>query len=98
MKKYIKNGNEPYFIDDKKDFAWFVNELLTKECSRGNLPKLKAVCFDVYKIDGDNLIPEERVLLSKKTKDILATDSSLEGMSSKIIWLRTNKSIRRTNY
>ena len=98
MEKYIINGKEPYFIDEKKEFAWYINELLTKECSKGNLPVLKAICFDVYKIENNNLIPEERVLLSKKTKEILATDSSIEAMSTKITWLRTNKKIRRTKY
>lgn len=98
MEKYIINGKEPYFIDEKKEFAWYINELLTKACSKGNLPILKAICFDVYKIKNKNLVAYERVLISNKTNDILAEDSSIEGMASKIIWLRTIKKIRRTKY
>jgi hypothetical protein len=91
-------GEKPYFIDDKKEFAWYVNEFLTKECKIGSLPVLKAICFDVYKIKNKNLVAYERVLISNKTNDILAEDSSIEGMASKIIWLRTIKKIRRTKY
>ncbi len=98
MEKYTIKGKEPYFIDEKKEFAWYINELLTKACSKGNLPILKAICFDVYKIKNKNLVAYERVLISNKTNDILAEDSSIEGMASKIIWLRTIKKIRRTKY
>ena len=91
-------GEKPYFIDDKKEFAWYINEFLTKKCKSGRLPALKAVCFDVYKIKNKNLALYERVLISKKTNDILAEDSSIEGMALKIIWLRAIKKIRRTKY
>jgi len=98
MENNIINGKEPYFIDDKKEFAWYINELLTKDCERGSLPKVKAICFDVYKIDNKKLVAYNRVLISKKTNEILAEDSSIEGMSTKISWLRANKKIRRTKY
>lgn len=91
-------GEKPYFVDDKEGFVWYINEFLTKACENGSLPKLKAICFDVYKIKNKILVAYERVLISNKTNDILAEDSSIEGMASKIIWLRTIKKIRRTKY
>lgn len=91
-------GEKPYFVNDKEGFVWYVNELLTKACENGSLPKLKAICFDVYSIKNEKLDAYERVLIGKKTNEILAEDSSIEGMASKITWLRTIKKIRRTKY
>ena len=89
------NGEKPYFINPDNKYEWYIDKSTTDWCSayRNDLKELDAICFIVAKRVGDKLNPIERVLIDKKTNEVLAVDTSLEGMACKIDFIRLSQSM-----
>lgn len=84
------NDEKPFFVNPE-GFEWYIDKSTTDYCYNerlNNLPPLNAVVFYVVKeIDGEKK-PLSRVLVDKKTNKVLADETSLEGMGSKIDFFR----------
>lgn len=90
-----ENGKEPYWVNPDNGLEWFIEEGLTKWCSRENVnnwPDLNAVCFFVVENKDGERNPLSRVLIDKETNGMLAERTSMEAMATLIDMLRVSKS------
>lgn len=85
-----ERGIAPYWVNPENGYEWYIDESCTRWCTTPiqSLKPLKAVCFFVTEKVNGKVNPIERVLIDKKTNEVLAVDTSLESMSSKIEMLR----------
>lgn len=82
---------KPFWVNPENGLEWYLDETITKACTRdtlNDLPKLDAICFYVVEHKGNDFKPISRVLIDKKTNEVLADESSLEAIGAKIDWLR----------
>jgi len=82
------SGEKPYFVNEE-GFEWYIDKSTTDWCKRympNGCEPLAAACFFVKKEDQIT-----RVLINDK-QQIIAEDTSLEGMAVKIDQLRILKS------
>lgn len=89
------NGISPYWINPENQLEWYVDKSTTEWCTRDMLnksPKLQALCFFVCQRTDDKIEPISRVLIDKKTNQIIAEETSLEAMAVKIDMFRLAKS------
>lgn len=88
------NDIRPYWVNPENDLEWYVDKDTTNWCIRetlNSLPKLDAVVFYVTENIEDKVNPITRVLIDHKTNDVLAEETSLEAMATKIDILRLAK-------
>lgn len=89
-----QRGEAPFGIDEETGLEWYIDKSTTNYCARetiNELPKLNAVCFFVVENKDGNRNALTRILIDKKTKQILAEYTSLEQMCCKIDILRLAK-------
>ena len=82
---------EPYWINPDNGLQWYVDVDTTKWCTRdtvNDLPKLDAVVFFVCEEVEGGIKPITRILIDKKTNEVLADETSLDVMSCKIDMIR----------
>lgn len=84
---------KPFWVNPENGLLWYVDKYVTEWCTKEKLgwPKLDAVCFYVCQKIGDKIDLMTRILLDKKTNEILAEDQSLESMAVKIEAMRMAK-------
>ncbi|MFW5847520.1 MAG: hypothetical protein ACOCVF_01190 [bacterium] len=90
------NGEKPFWINPENGFEWYYDESITgwaNEERPNNNPPLNAMGFIVTERKGDKIIPCSRVLIDKKTNQVLADETSLDGMGVKIDMLRFAKKL-----
>ena len=86
-----QDGGKPYWVNPENGLEWYVDMDTTKWCYRknvGDTPVLEAVCFYVCSNKGGKITPLSRVLIDKKTNQVLAEETSLEAISCKIDMIR----------
>lgn len=99
--KFFPWDNEdekPYWTNPENGYEWYVDVDLTKWCSRwmqGDLKPLEAVVFYVCERKDGKVNPLERVLIDKKSNEVLASETSLEAMGMKIDALRFVRSFEK---
>lgn len=82
-----------FWVNPENGLLWYVDKDVTEWCTKEKLdwPKLDAVCFYVCQKIGDKIDLMTRILLDKKTNEILVEDQSLESMAVKIEAMRMAK-------
>lgn len=87
-----ENGIQPYWINPENGVEWYVDKDTTEWCSREfYFPHLPAICFIVAVREGETVRAIERVLIDKETNTVLAAESSLDGMCTKIDMIRFSR-------
>lgn len=84
-------GQNPYWVNPENGYEWYVDKLVTSWCKRGNLPELDAVAFVVAERKEGKLNPISRVLVDKKTNNVIGESMLIEGISTRITMLRASK-------
>lgn len=85
------NNESPFWVNPENGLEWYIDKPTTEWCKREHVngwEKLNAVVFYVAERKDDKISPLERVLIDAKTNDVLASDTSLEGIVTKIDMIR----------
>ena len=75
-----EHGEKPYLVNEK-GFHWYFDKSTTEACYRetaAELPPLEAVAFIVAEKEDEKIVPITRILIDKKTNEILAEETNLE--------------------
>jgi hypothetical protein len=85
-----EKGEKPYWVNPENGYEWYIDRNVTDYCSKdkSGLPILDAICFYVCNKIEDKINPITRVLIDKKSNNVLADDNSLEGIACKIEMIR----------
>lgn len=84
-------GEDPYWTNPENGVIWYIDKNMTDYAINPNKSvgdPLDAICFYVCERRDDKINPIDRVLIDKKSNDVLHIDTSLEGMAFKIDALR----------
>jgi len=88
-------GESPYWTNPNNGLEWYVDKFTSDSCHRIHVngwPSLDALVFLVVERKGEEIFPLERVMIHKKTNEVLACEKSFEAMVAKINWFRLNES------
>lgn len=85
-------GKDPDWVNPENGYMWYVDYDMTDYANnpdKSTGKPLNAICFYVCsKDDNDGVQPVSRVLIDRKSNDVLHDDTSLEGMAIKIDMFR----------
>lgn len=86
---FLEN-EKPYWINPENGLEWYIDKLTTRWCSRdfGSWKVLDATVFFVVKRKGESLNILSRVLIHNINNEVLADETSLEAIGSRIEILR----------
>jgi predicted RNA-binding protein len=82
-----ENNEEPFWVNPDNGLEWYIDKDTTKWCYHEKLngePPLEAVVFIVAEEKEEEKNALTRILVDKKTNKVLAEDTSLEGIVTKI--------------
>jgi hypothetical protein len=88
-----ETGELPYWTNPENGYEWYVDKSLTEYCTReiNDLKPLDAVAFLVVEVKNDERTPVSRVLIDRKSSNIIAENTSFEALATKIDLLRFAK-------